>query len=352
MFLTNKENFVVDNGDFNGTQINSSVMLWSLSGNISIVQKVFFGIRFNAGNISFEPFVPRILDGKRRLDNFRYRDAVLDIEMEGFGNVIQSFMLDGKVLSEAVIPETLKGRHTIKIVLAGNTNGHYDVNLVNNVYSLPSPAVKYDGTKLSWDPVKGAKAYRILQNGKLIAEITKTNFVVPAMAFAEYAVIAFADNNVESFASEPQAVSKGNAFQFMEMEDIAGMAKYPYKGFMGKGFAEVSTTINKVITIPVTVKKSGTYTVFFRYANGNGPVNTENKCAMRTLKINNVENGVFVFPQRGKEEWSNWGYSNSLKVSLKEGVNKLVLSYEPFNENMNGEINQAMLDQVFVSGLE
>ena len=186
----------------------------------------------------------------------------------------------------------------------------------------------------------------------MISETPKTNFTTPAMAFAEYAVIALDENNVESFASEPQVVSKGNAFQFIEMEDIAGKANYPYKGFMGNGFAEISTTVNKIINIPVTVKKAGNYMVFFRYANGNGPVNTENKCAMRTLKINGIEQGTIVFPQRGKEEWSNWGYSNSIKVTLKEGVNKLILSYESFNENMNGEINQAMLDQVFVSSLD
>ena len=352
LFLTNKENFVVDNGDFNGTQINSSVMLWSLSGNISIVQKVFFGIRFNPDGLSFEPFVPKILEGKRRLENFKYRDAVFNIELEGYGNVIKSFLLDGKVQSKEFVPASVKGVHTIKIILANNTNGFYDVNKVTNVYSLPAPSVKYDGTKLSWDAVKGAKQYRILQNGKMIAETPKTNFVTPALAFAEYSVIAMDENNVESFASEPQVVSKGNAFQFIEMEDIAGKANYSYKGFMGNGFAEINTTINKVINIPVTVKKAGNYMVFFRYANGNGPVNTENKCAMRTLKINGIEQGTIVFPQRGKEEWSNWGYSNSIRVTLKEGVNKLILSYEPFNENMNGEINQAMLDQVFVSGLE
>ena len=352
LFLTNKENFVVDNGDFNGTQINSSVMLWSLSGNISIVQKVFFGIRFNPDGLSFEPFVPKMLEGKRMLENFKYRDAVLHIELEGYGNVIKSFLLDGKVQSKEFVPASLKGVHTIKIILANNTNGFYDVNKVANVYSLPSPSVKYDGTKLSWDIVKGAKQYRVLQNGKMVAETPKTNFVTPALAFAEYSVIALDENNVESFASEPQVVSKGNAFQFIEMEDVAGKANHPYKGFMGNGFAEISTTVNKVISIPVTVKKPGNYMIFFRYSNGNGPVNTENKCAMRTLKINGIEQGTIVFPQRGKEEWSNWGYSNSIKVTLKEGFNKLILSYEPFNENMNGEINQAMLDQVFVSGLD
>ena len=36
LFLTNKENFVADNGDYKGTEINSSNMLWSLSGQYRI----------------------------------------------------------------------------------------------------------------------------------------------------------------------------------------------------------------------------------------------------------------------------------------------------------------------------
>ena len=35
LFATNKENMVAENGDSARTQINSSNMLWSLSGNIS-----------------------------------------------------------------------------------------------------------------------------------------------------------------------------------------------------------------------------------------------------------------------------------------------------------------------------
>jgi glycogen debranching enzyme len=58
LFLTNKENFVADNGDFAGTVINSSNMLWSLSGNLSMVHKLIFGIEFQPGKIIFHPFVP------------------------------------------------------------------------------------------------------------------------------------------------------------------------------------------------------------------------------------------------------------------------------------------------------
>ena len=58
LFLTNKENFVADNGDFLGTQINSSNMLWSLSGNLSIILKLIFGIHFTTDGLLFQPFVP------------------------------------------------------------------------------------------------------------------------------------------------------------------------------------------------------------------------------------------------------------------------------------------------------
>src|SRR5690606_8915300 len=58
MFLTNKENFVAENGDYLGTQINSSNMLWSLSGSLAIVHKVIFGIYYEDGYLKFNPFIP------------------------------------------------------------------------------------------------------------------------------------------------------------------------------------------------------------------------------------------------------------------------------------------------------
>jgi glycogen debranching enzyme len=85
LFLTNKENFVADNGDFSGTQINSSNMLWSLSGNISIIYKLIFGIHFTTEGLLFQPLVPKPLAGRRTLSNFTYRGVRLDIEMEGYG---------------------------------------------------------------------------------------------------------------------------------------------------------------------------------------------------------------------------------------------------------------------------
>ncbi|MDE6438521.1 MAG: hypothetical protein K2L62_02585, partial [Muribaculaceae bacterium] len=77
LFATNKENFVLDNGDI-GTVVNSSNMLWCLSGNLALTMKMLFGINYTADGISFAPFVPRALAADRTLENVRYRDAILN----------------------------------------------------------------------------------------------------------------------------------------------------------------------------------------------------------------------------------------------------------------------------------
>lgn len=345
LFLTNKENFVVDNGDYNGTQVNSSIMLWSLSGNISIVQKVLFGIRFNKDGISFEPFVPAAMAGNRTLNNFHYRDAVLNIEMAGFGNKIRTFFIDGKPSLVSGIPASLKGTHVVKIILADNPAGQQKINKVANYVTISNPTAKFNGTAINWEPVKGAVSYKVLQNGKMVSQTAGTSYTVSGKEFAEYAVIAVDAGKVESFASEPVAVD-GTAWQkTTEMETLAGTTPYNYKGYTGSGFAEISNTVNKTIDIPVDVPLSGTYLVCFRYANGNGPGNTENKCAIRSMKVDGTEKATVVFPQRARDEWSNWGWSNKTRLSLAAGKHTITLSLEDYNDNMNGEINQAMLDQ-------
>ena len=126
----------------------------------------------------------------------------------------------------------------------------------------------------------------------------------------------------------------------------------PYKGFTGKGFVEISKLENTKLSIPVTIAEDGTYAIDFRYANGNGPTNTENKCAIRTLKIDNKKSGTFVFPQRGVDEWSNWGFSNPVQVYLKKGKHIILLSFEHNDENMNVDVNQAMLDYLRIKKLK
>jgi hypothetical protein len=349
LFLTNKENFVVENGDFNGTQINSSIMLWSLSGNISLVQRILFGARIGVDDLSFEPFVPKALAGKRSLKNFKYRNATFDIEMNGFGSRIASFSLDGKTHAPKISSQ-LTGKHVIKILLANNTDLQ-PINKAENKFSIQFPHPKQDGDSLKWEAVKGATNYNVYLNGKLYKSTEKTAVPISNVAYAEYSVVAYAGKNdkVGSFASEPVEVISGGVQRKFQMELFASPSDNNYMGANGKGFIETSTDVNKVIEFPLNISTPGTYAIRFRYANGNGPGNTDNKCAVRSVYVDQQKESTVVFPQRGKNEWANWGLSNPVHLSLNPGEHVIRLKLENYDENMNGNINQAMLDEVTVT---
>lgn len=352
MFLTNKENFVADNGDYAGTQINSSNMLWSLSGNISVVHKVLFGIRFEENNLRFQPFVPRVMAADRKLANFKYRKAVLDIELIGFGNKIASFILDEKVQKTSVIAATLTGKHKVKIVLANNEFEKQPINLVKNESTPLTPIAKLENGKLSWPAIEGAANYVILKNGQTGEETTTTSFDIPTNETGEFQVMAMDKNGLTSFASEPIQVYAGADIKTVEVEKYVSPSTLPYHDFSGTGFVEISRNTNRAVSLNIEVPADGLYAIDWRYANGNGPINTENKCAIRTLFVDDVRSGAQVFPHRGTNEWSNWGFSNAVQVHLKAGKHSLRLEFMPENENMNIEINQAMLDYIRLVKIE
>jgi hypothetical protein len=352
LFLTNKENFVAENGDFAGTQINSSNMLWSLSGSLSLVYKILFGMHYETDRLVFQPFVPQAFQGERKLTNFKYRQAVLDIEMQGFGNVIKTITLDDQPLAGAAVPATLTGRHALRIVLSSQAPAAAATNKVANLFSPDTPVVALAGDHLRWAAQPGVQQYKVLRNGRLLATTAATEYAVVAGPYAEYQVVAVSENRLASFASEPLPIGESGTAWQVQLETVAPTATQPYKGYTSQGFVEISTTANRVLTIPVTVPESGLYAIDFRYANGNGPLNTDNKCAIRMLRMGSKALGTIVLPQRGVGEWSNWGFTNAVLVQLPKGTQQLTLVYEPANTNMNGAVNQAMLDYLRVQKIK
>ncbi|UOQ66529.1 alpha-L-rhamnosidase-related protein [Hymenobacter volaticus] len=344
LFLTNKENFVASNGDFAGTQVNSSVMLWSISGALGLVYKGLFGMEFQADGLAFRPFVPQALQGTRRLTGFRYRQATLDIELQGFGNVVRTSTLDGQPLLEATVPASLTGRHTLYIELTNEALPACAQNKVAHHVSPSTPVVSYAAGYLSWHAVQGANQYQVLCNGLRVGHTTETSFPISIpTSYTEYQVVAVDALGFESFASEPLPVGIEEACFTFRIEASTPLSDQPDQGYTDSKFIE-TTTVNPSVAATVVVPATGTYAVDIRYANGNGPINTSNKCAIRTLRINQQFLGTIVLPQRGDDEWADWGFSNVVVAHLPEGAHTLLLSLEPANENMSGDVNGALLD--------
>ena len=346
LFLSNYENFEADNGDFKGTEINSNRMLWSMAGNLAMVHRVFMGMHFQKDGIVFQPVIPKNYTGKKELSNFSYRDATLTITVEGYGNAVKEFKLDGNAETNHFFPANLSGNHAIHIQMSNEGFDNKPINMVGNEFSLPNPIVTIQNNTLHWDSIPAAEYYRIYKDGKVLSDVKTNSFKVSTDKFAEYKLSAMDAYGYESFISEPIWMYDSKNEKTIEAENFYKSSNKSYINYSGKGFVELTNNDNRNVVIPVNIEEPGKYSIDFRYSNGSGPWNTDNKCAIRSLYVNNDYEGIVVFPQRGKDEWSDWGFSNSYTVDLEKGKNELVLSFKEWNNNMNVDVNTAMLDYV------
>lgn len=347
LFATNKENFNLDNGDI-ATELNSSNMLWSLSGNIALTCRILFGINYEDNGLSFSPFVPKVMADNRTLSNFTYRDAKLNITVKGHGQHIKSFMLNGKEC-KPFIPADIKGVNEIVIEMDCEEIPAQAVNNQPNLKAPLTPVAWIEDGRLCWNPIEYIGHYEVILNGKRVAKTRQTSYALTEQG--EWQVIGVSEAGVESFASEPRS----NADRFvvempgektsMKSAEISYQPLTPIAGYNGNGFVETDHS-TAAISVTVDVPADGEYAFSLRYANGNGPVNTENKCAIRTLTIDGNKIGTVVMPHRGVANWDDWGMTNEVKTELKVGKHTLCIEYRPENENMNLSTNHAIIDCV------
>ncbi|MBD3290272.1 Bacterial alpha-L-rhamnosidase, partial [candidate division KSB1 bacterium] len=347
LFLTNKENFVASTADFMGTEINSDRQLWSVAGNLAMVYRVLFGMKFTPEGLLFQPFIPKSLAGTSSLNHFEYRNAKLDIKISGYGNQIKSFRFDGEKMEQAFIPNNVNGNHSIEIEMANNEIKSPAINLRENTFAPETPVVKSSAGTLNWEPVDGASTYFIYKNGKHIQTTSANHYEIPETdEYSEYQVLAVDSRGWKSFLSEPVVITGAAEVITIQAEKFGARSDTRYQGYSGSGYIPLDKEVNNEIQFPVKIEAPGLYAIDVHYANGNGPINTNNKCAIRTLSMHGERVGAVIMAQRGIEQWDDWGFSNSLKINLPEGEHQLSLSFTESDNNMNVEVNFALLDYV------
>ena len=349
LFLTNKENMVASTGHFEGTVLNSDRQLWSVAGNLAMTYRVLFGIRMQPDRMLFSPMVPRAYDGVRTLANLHYRAATLTVTIRGFGDGPARTLLDGRPIERPLVPATLAGPHALEIRL----NGHWPagrINMVANLFAPETPVSELRGDILGWAPVKGAATYAVYRNAQRI-DVTRAQRigVRRGNGLAEYQVSAVDSSGLESFLSEPVRVLPAGAVRIIKPP--SRLLEHAHQGFTGAGYVTLTRERNTSVEIPLSISSPGAYAIDVRYANGNGPINSGDKAALRTLSVDGRPAGILVMPHRGTDLWSDWGYSNPVRVLLGSGAHKLTMAYTTLDENMNRHENTALLDYVRVTPL-
>jgi hypothetical protein len=349
LFLTNKENMVASTGHFDGTVLNSDRQLWSVAGNLATHYRVLFGMRFGPDRLAFAPMVPPAYAGERTLSNLRYRGAALTVTVRGHGDGVASVRIDGRLAARAEIPATLTGAHTVEIEMNGRWPAS-TINRVPNRWSPGTPAAALRGGTLAWEPVRGAYLYIVYRNGRPLSTTRRTEVALEgAERVAEYQVLATDSAGMASFLSEPVRVARDEAV--VVARPRGAPLEREHAGFTGEGYVRLTQETNTRVEVPLQLACGGEYVVDARYANGNGPVNTDARAAIRTLLVDGRPAGVLVMPQRGVNLWTDWGWGTPLRVALTPGAHTLTLAYTPLDENMDRRENTALLDHLRLTHL-
>lgn len=336
MYATNKENFVANDGNWKGTHVNSSNMLWSLSGSLGITFRALVGISYSSPDaLTFSPAVPKALKAERIVENYPYRDAVLDITVKGYGDVIKSFAIDGQTKDEPVFPAELTGKHKVEIILADRFADDLTINLVGDVRTPPTPFVRFSsgGKKMRWYAEEGAARYDVYAGGKKVLETKVSKCNVADDWRGDLQVIAVMADGTESFPSEPLNRNE--------------KVKKHFEPVM------LLQSIGKDFTVSVDIPHDGDWMLTWNYANARGSLYSELTCGIRMLYVDGKKVGINVFPNRyyaGGEPktamtdgWDMWGWTVPEKLSLKAGKHTLTLRCESDADNMSKLINDFML---------
>ena len=344
LFLTNKEVMAATTGNFLDSQVSSDRQLWTIAGNLAMVYRIFYGMMFYPDCLVLHPFIPKAYDGTRTLKNFKYRDTTLTITINGYGHTVDSVTLDGQPLASATIPGDMVGDHTLVITMKDEMMPA-NFNLVKNYYAPETPQVVLDGATLRWDAVKGARVYQVYRNGELFATTVATQFpLAQEEILVEYQVLTIDEKGFASFLSEPIHIVLPGGSLIIQPLQTENAIHNKYTGYTGDGYVLLTKDQNTTVTFTAEIERPGTYSIDFRYANGNGLIT--NKVAIRTLKVDGQVVSPVVMPQRDKHIERDWGYSNSILVDLLKGRHSFTVGFTEFNENMNSKVNDALLDHM------
>lgn len=94
---------------------------WSATAYISMILNGVIGMRLNQNSLTFTPYLPDGI-GHIEINNLAYRGALLNITVDGKGDIISAFIVDGKIQKKHSIASTIHGKHDVIIRLKSTAN--------------------------------------------------------------------------------------------------------------------------------------------------------------------------------------------------------------------------------------
>ncbi|MFI3243499.1 MAG: hypothetical protein R3Y56_04535 [Akkermansia sp.] len=346
LFGTNKENFHAVTGEARDTIQNSDGQLWSAAALQSIFYFALFGLRFEHGNLVFIPCVPKAYAGSHWLTGIRIRNTVLDIHITGYGTEVNSVLINGKPGMPIFPLDSLdkEGRLMLEFTLAADDDDETPYHRPEANEDLPEPHWTQDSspTMLRWEPVEGAKLYRVFNLGKAIAQTGNCEFEPPASSITDrYRVQALNEKTCSCLSRPFDCGDEGSSTQ-CQPERIGINGEYHVE--QGQAWLDCTENTSKLY-YPAVDLEAGTYTLRFRYCNATASKRDGDSCAVRALFDGEELLGYIPFPHNTEAgQWQDFTLTAPFIAKLEAGAHEFSLRYTDACEK--GTLNQLMVQHV------
>jgi len=335
-----------------GEGIHSRKQLWSVAGTLAGYYRLIFGMNYDENGITFNPTVQDWVEGPVTLNNYKYRNATLNITVNGTGDTITSFIVNGeeKDASTFVLPTDAEGTYTIEITVDGNEDSDFFSQGDEYLEICPSmPKMNYSSSTntLSWTPVAGL-TYKLWTGSEYIDVTGQSTYKIDPTVYGSYSLLSIAESGIESEYSEPIIVSPDRVT--IEAED----ASLKSTKYISNGYVIDRHTDSAEIQILFDAPKSGKYLMHGIY-NNFGAGQDGLSAGIRSVYVDGVDYGTMVFPEH-YGEYKNQE-SSHLALNLAAGKHIIKVVYDttnPYDQNMAWYVKYDIASDKndYVSGLE
>ncbi|MEE0830846.1 MAG: CBM35 domain-containing protein, partial [Longicatena sp.] len=324
MSLSNKElmNFQTGEG------VGSDRQLWSIAATLAGYYRLLFGMNYSTEGVTFKPYVPAWMEGPYTLSNYVYRDAILNISVEGNGDTLESIIVNGEAQPlDYVLPTDASGTYDIQLVVSDSgkrSNYHFEADSFAVSPNMPVLNEAADGT-LTWEEDSNL-TYK-LWTGSEYVSVEGGSYTPDRSVYGAYSLVATDEDGITSEMSKPIIISPEGSKYVYEAEDAtynASCFEATAEGFSGTGYVNDFLKNPTDMTFNVEVAEDGKYALTTIYNNyGNACEGQDG--AMRSVIIDGVDVGTMAFPIVGFD----FQRSGHVFVNLLKGTHEITFTYNP-----------------------
>lgn len=309
----------------------------------------FIGYENIDGGFRFSPSIPNEFKGTYQLSSFKRRESEWNITVKGSGNVVVSITVDGLPVHDTFISDTVRGNHSLIVNLSGETTNEQSINNSASTVLPETPVILWRQKHALVENFNPGFSYFTLINGVIQDQISRDTYsfhALPNCCVLQFQ--PFLNNRILGFASRPKLIVKNSNIVTVPAYMLGKTGtNLPVMENHEDNYIELSPARNKSLQFKIESKNKGRYFLVARFANGSGEENTQTRCVIRTVSVNNKRVGTLILQCNGEGNWVKFISSNKILFTLEKGLNNISIDFvSPYDLNSAGSAGTALIEWI------